>query len=148
MDQDQDPDLCYVCVFEDLKSLRKDRIEREASQAYPKRASLLLPCEAFPPSLMQRSIVKYFAPSGAFRSTFLYSLYATGARNRNRLLWSSRTGYYSKKPFKRLKKKVQSQRRKTEERTRANGRERERERETDRQTDRKRFKCRVRFSVL
>jgi hypothetical protein len=92
--------LC-VCVFEDLKSLRKDRIEREASQAYPKRASLLLPCEAFPPSLMQRSIVKCFAPSGTFRSTFLYSLYATGARSRNRLLWSSRTGYYSKKPFKR-----------------------------------------------
>jgi hypothetical protein len=121
-------------VFEDLKSLRKDRIEREASQAYPKRASLLLPCEAFPPSLMQRSIVKCFAPSGTFRSTFLYSLYATGARNRNRLLWSSRTGYYSKKPFKRLKKRfsLSGERQKKEhEQTDAREREGERERQKE-----------------
>lgn len=98
-----------VRVFGDLKSLCKDRIEREASQAYPKRASLPLPCvalrslcgrEAFSSSPMQLSIVKSSAPSGTFRSTFLYSLYATSARNRNLLLWSSRTGYYWKKPLR------------------------------------------------
>jgi hypothetical protein len=49
---------------------------------------------------MQLSIVKSSAPSGTFRSTFLYSLYATSARNRNLLLWSSRTGYYWKKPLR------------------------------------------------
>lgn len=143
--------MCYACVFGDLKSLCKDRIERskpglseESVAAVALRCAALCSAaasgrEAFSPSPMQRSIVKSSAPSGTFRSTFFYSLYATSARNRKRLLWSSRTGYYSKKTFKRLKK-VQSQRRKTEERTRANGRDRER--------DRERFKCRVRFSVL
>jgi hypothetical protein len=96
--------LC-VCVFGDLKSSCKDRIEREASQAYPKRASLLLPCVALRTAplcsaLLLPAIVKSSAPSGTFRSTFLYSLYATSARNRKLLLSSSRTGYYSKNPLR------------------------------------------------
>ncbi len=47
-----------VCVFEDLKSLCKDRIEREASQAYPKRASL--PCLALRCALLLPAVAKLF----------------------------------------------------------------------------------------
>jgi hypothetical protein len=60
VDQDQDLDLCYACVFGDLKSLCKDRIEREASQAYPKRASLLLPCVALRSALLLPAVAKLF----------------------------------------------------------------------------------------
>ncbi len=123
--------ICAMCVCVRGPQIPLQRQDRERSKpglSEESVAALALRCSAL---LLLPAIVKSSAPSGTFRSTFLYSLYATSARNRKLLLWSSRTGYYSKKPLRDIKKSSVSaekdRRKNTSKRTRERERERQRE---------------------